>query len=83
LTFRVEFTELAAKKFRKLDRPVRDRIVAKLRAMADDPGRSLTKLRSVEAYRLRVGDYRVIMDVDWEAHVLHVLTLGHRNTVYR
>jgi len=81
--FRVEFSELAAKKFRKLDRSVRDRIAAKLQSVAEDPARHLTKLRSVEAYTLRVGDHRVVLDVDWQEHVLHVLTLGHRSTVYR
>ena len=83
LPFRVEFSVLAAIKFRKLDAPVRDRIAAKLRSIAVDPGRHLTKLRSVDAYRLRVGDYRVILDVDWEKEVLVVLTLGPRGTVYR
>ena len=83
LAFRVEFSELAAKKFRAFDGPVRDRIAAKLRTMAEDPGRHVTKLRSVEAYKLRVGDYRVIVDVDWAAKTLFVLTLGHRSTVYR
>ncbi len=79
----MEFSELAAEKFRKLDRGVRDRIAKKLRAVAEDPRRFLTRLASVEAYRLRVGDYRVIVDVDWEREIVHVLTLGHRSTVYR
>ena len=83
MTFRVEFAELAARKFRKLDKPIRDRIVAKLRAIAEGPDRHLTRLRSVEAYKLRIGEYRLVVDVDWEAHILYVLTLGHRGTVYR
>jgi len=66
-----------------LERPTRNRITAKLRDVADDPARHLTKLRSVDAFRLRVGDHRVILDVDWEGRVLYVLTLGHRSTVYR
>ena len=74
---------MAARKFRELDAPVRGRVAAKLRAVAVDPARYLTKLRSVAAYRLRVGDYRVVLDVDWEGRVLYVLTLGHRSTVYR
>jgi mRNA interferase RelE/StbE len=79
----VEFTELAAKKFRRLERSVRDRIAKKLRDTAEDPRRFLTRLASVDAYRLRVGDYRVIVDVDWEHEMIHVLTLGHRSTVSR
>jgi mRNA interferase RelE/StbE len=79
----VEFSVLAAEKFRKLDRRVRDRIAKKLRETAEDPRRFLTRLTSVEAFRLRVGDYRVIVDVDWDHEIIHVLTLGHRSTVYR
>lgn len=79
----MEFSELAAEKFRTLDRSVRDRIAKKLRETAEDPRRFLTRLASVEAYRLRVGDYRVIVDVDWEREIVHVLTLGHRSTGYR
>lgn len=79
----MEFSELAAEKFRKLDRSVRDRIARKLREIAQDPRRFLNRIASVEAYRLRVGDYRVIVDVDWDREIIHVLTLGHRSTVYR
>lgn len=79
----MEFSVLAAVKFRKLDPAVRGRIAAKLRAISEDPGRHLTKLRSVDAYKLRIGDHRVILDVDWEEKVMSVLTLGHRGTVYR
>jgi len=43
----------------------------------------LSRLRSVEAYKLRVGEYRIILDVDWKRKVLIELTLGHRSTVYR
>ena len=74
---------MAAKKFRKLDKPARDRTAAKLRAVAEDSARHLTRLRSVEAYKLRVGDHRVVLDVDWEDQFLYVLPLGHRSTVYR
>ncbi len=79
----MDFSELAAAKFRELDRPARERIAKKLHDVAEDPRRYLTRLASVEAYHLRVGDYRVIVDVDWEREMVHVLTLGHRSTVYR
>jgi len=83
MTFRVEFSELAARKFRALDKPVRERIVAKLWEVAEDPLRHLSRLRAVDAYRLRVGDYRLVVDVDEAARVVYVLTLGHRSTAYR
>jgi mRNA interferase RelE/StbE len=80
---RVEFSQLAAEKFRKLDKAVKERIARKLTIVAQEPARYLTRLSSVEAYKLRVGDYGVIVDVDWEEKVVYVLTLGHRSTIYR
>lgn len=83
MTFRIEFSNLAAHKFRKMEQQVRRRIAARLSMVAGDPAHYLIKLRSIDAYKLRAGDYRVILDVDWEEQVLYVLTLGHRSTVYR
>jgi len=81
--FRVGFSELAAEEFRRLDKPVRERMARKLRTVALDPARYLTRLRSVEAFKIRVGDYRAIVDVDWRQRIVHVLSVGHRSTVYR
>ena len=83
LAFRVEVSELAAEKFRKLDKPVRERIARKLKQMAGDPSRDLTRLSSVEGYKLRVGNSRAIVDVDWDGKLVYVLTVGHRSTFYR
>ena len=81
--FRVEFSELAAEEFRKLDKSVRERIARKLWMVALDPARHLTRLRSVEAFKFRVGDYWAIVDVDWQQRIVYVLGVGHRSTVYR
>ncbi|HEY5538715.1 MAG TPA: type II toxin-antitoxin system RelE/ParE family toxin [Thermoplasmata archaeon] len=83
LAFRIEFSQVAAGKYRKLERGLKDRIARKLESVSEDPKRFLSRLSSVEAHKLRVGDYRIIIDVEWERKVLIVLTLGHRSTVYR
>jgi mRNA interferase RelE/StbE len=41
------------------------------------------RLKGVEAYRIRVGDYRVIYNFDRSKGVLHLLAVGHRREVYR
>ena len=55
----------------------------KLRTVALAPARYLTRLRSVEAFKIRVGDYRAIVDVDWQQRIVYVLSVGHRSSVYR
>ncbi len=79
----MEFSELAAEEFRKLDKPVRERIARKLRDMSLDPRHFVSRLASVNAYKLRVGDYRAILDIDWDGKKVYVLSVGHRSTVYR
>lgn len=83
MLFKVEFAELAAEKFRKLPHSVQDQIAKKLRQVAEKPRRFLVRLTDVEGFRLRIGDYRLVLDVDWKSTTLYVLTLGHRSTVYR
>ncbi len=36
----------------------------------------------VAEYRLRIGNYRVLFDVDWESNQIHILKIGHRRDVY-
>jgi mRNA interferase RelE/StbE len=74
---------LAADRFRKLEKSIRERIAAKLEVVADNPYRYLSRLSSLDAFKLRIGDYRLIIDMDAERRKLYVVTLGHRSTVYR
>ena len=33
-------------------------------------------------YRLRIGNYRVLFDVNWEQKEIYILKIGHRRDVY-
>ena len=33
-------------------------------------------------YRLRVGEYRVLFDIEWEERVIYILKIGHRKEIY-
>jgi mRNA interferase RelE/StbE len=81
-SFQIELTDLARVKLRKQDPQIRDRIVRKLDQATTNPSQYLERLSSIESHKLRVGDYRVIVDVDWNRQILYVLTLGHRSEIY-
>jgi len=51
--------------------------------MAKDPARFVTRLRSIEAYKIRIRACRAILDVDWGQRVMYVLSVGYRSVVYR
>jgi mRNA interferase RelE/StbE len=78
----VIFSDLALKQLRKLDGEIRQRIIATLERIRIRPDAYIRKLVGDEGYRLRVGDYRVIVDIDKEKLIILVLRIGHRRNVY-
>ena len=82
----VEFTPRAKKALSQLDRSVQKRVVGKLQEIqgADDPRDFLKPMMGplTGMFRLRVGDYRVIIDIQAERCVVLALDVGHRSTVY-
>ncbi|MFT4187346.1 MAG: type II toxin-antitoxin system RelE/ParE family toxin [Aeromicrobium sp.] len=85
MTHSVEFTSAAARQIKKLPRPARDRVLDAVDDLADDPRpHNSKKLKGEDtAWRIRVGDYRVIYDVLDDQLVVTVVRAGHRRDVYK
>src|SRR2546422_531637 len=75
--------KLAKEQFGKRDRVVQERFARKPGTVAVNPARYRTRLSSVEAFKIRIGDYRAIVDVDWQQRIVYILSVGHRSTGYR
>ena len=60
---------------------LRTRIREGLLTLGADPKKG-TRLKHSEFWRLRIGDYRAIYEIDHEARTVIILFLGHRKTVY-
>ena len=60
---------------------LRGRIRDRLLGLGTDP-KGGTKLRHSEYWRLRIGDYRAIYEIDLETERVLILFLGHRKDVY-
>ena len=55
-----------------------------IRALADEPRpHGCVKLSGSQSWRIRIGDYRVIYDIDDKSRQIDVLHIGHRREVYR
>ena len=82
--YTVEFTSAAAKEIRKLDGVTRSRVVRAVAALADEPRPpGVKKLSgSDDAWRIRVGDYRVIYEIDDGSVTVVVFRAAHRRAVY-
>ena len=87
MTYKVEYTEQAIKELRKIDKHTQFFILAwieKNLVDCENPrqhGKGLTANRSGE-WRYRVGDYRIIAEIEDEKVIILVLTVGHRREVY-
>lgn len=85
MRYEIRYAQSALKSLRKLDRGIARRILSAIDALALDPrphGCKQLKGGSGEM-RIRVGDYRVIYDVNDGEVVILVLAIGHRREVYR
>jgi mRNA interferase RelE/StbE len=88
LAWRVELTPAAAREWRKLDRQAAQRIGAYLQEVVTscshprERGTSLTANR-VGLWRYRVGDYRVICELEDERLLVLVVRVAHRSEAYR
>lgn len=88
MAWTIEYTETARRELRKLEKPIARRILDVLEnrvAKQDDP-RKIGKALSGplgNLWRYRVGDYRVICEIQHQTVTVLVLRVGHRREVYR
>ena len=81
--FDVEYSEESLFQLRGLGVSVSKRIIRKIESARSDPHRFFVRLVGRTEYKLRVGDYRVIVDIDENRRVIVVRSLGHRKNVYK
>jgi len=84
MTYRILIVTRASRELGDLPADVRDKVSREVRALSDEPRPSDSrKLRSREGWRIRVGAYRVIYEIDDTERAITVLHIGHRRDVYR
>ena len=85
--YKVVFSELAKKNIKKLDKHTAKLILAWIRKNLEgcsDPrahGKALTANHSGE-WRYRIGDYRLICEIQDDKLIILALTIGHRRDIY-
>jgi len=81
--YRLVYTHRASRDIRRLEENVKQRIGKALKEYREEPLKYASKLTdpALGTYRFRIGDYRVIFDIEGEELV--VLRVGHRRDIYR
>ncbi|PWJ26242.1 mRNA interferase RelE/StbE [Branchiibius hedensis] len=83
-TYRVEVRPAALRQLRKIDPTQQARIRGAIALLAEDPRPPAAKpLRGRPAWRVRVGDYRIIYTINDDVLLIVIVTLGHSREVYR
>jgi len=83
LKYKLVYTQRALRDIRKLDQSTKKRIGRRLLRYEEDPLKYAEKLidSRLGTYRFRIGDYRVVFDL--EGSEIVVLRVGHRKEIYR
>jgi mRNA interferase RelE/StbE len=85
VSYQVEITREALRALSKLDKPIRRRVQSAIDELQADcrPHVAIALQGLSGAYRIRIGDYRVIYTINDDKLVVVVVDLGHRREIYR
>lgn len=85
MTFRIEVTRTAAKQLADLPTIDRKRVARRIDRLADNPRpMDAKKLEGAgNLWRIRVGDYRLVYQIQKKRLIVVIIRVGHRREVYR
>jgi mRNA interferase RelE/StbE len=80
--FEIIVSDLAKRQLTKLPQDIQERVGYALERIRIRPFHFIKKLAGSPYYRLRVGDYRVILDIRQDKLIIFVVEVGHRKNIY-
>jgi len=80
--YNIDITEKALKFLKKLPKEDAEMILSKLYSIRINPFYFVKRLEGKKLWRLRINDYRAVMDVIISSNKIIVLRIGHRKNVY-
>jgi len=80
--FQIEITETAKGFLKKLQKKDAEIILNKIYFIKENPYRFLKRLKCEKLWRLRIGDYRAIVDIIISMNKIVVIRIGHRKNIY-
>ena len=85
MNYHVKVKRSAAKALKKIPKADQKRIADKIDSLAEDvPNPDTTKMKGNNPFhRIRVGDYRIIYEIQEDVLLILVVKIGHRKDIYR
>ena len=81
--YQIKFDNEAINFLNGLSKNLKERIYYKIISTKDTPHHYFEKLTGRVDYKLRVGNYRVIADIDDQAKFIYITHIGHRKNIYK
>jgi mRNA interferase RelE/StbE len=82
--YKIELTNTAQKDAKKLDIQIYKRIFPKIKDLSSNPfPAGAKKLVTDDGYRIRIGDYRIVYDVDLATKAIIIYRIKHRGSAYK
>ncbi len=80
--YSIQIEKNAEKFLKRLNKKDAEIILNKIYALRGNPFRFLKRLQGEKLWRLRIADYRAIVDVIISMHKIIIVRIGHRRNVY-
>lgn len=82
--YSIQIKKSAQKEIKSLPTPDKQRIIAKIQSLAANPrGQDSKKLSAQERYRVRVGPYRILYEIQDDILIVIIVRVAHRKEAYR
>jgi mRNA interferase RelE/StbE len=78
----VKFDEQAIDFLGRLPKDIKERVFNKILSAKHNPFHFFESFEGKEGYKMRVGDYRIIADSEYNPNIIKVRLIGHRKNIY-
>ncbi len=79
----IKWTPKAIEYVEKLPGNISERILRKIDSIRVNPFHYLEHYEGEDIYKLRIGNYRALIDIDFQNKILKVRVVGHRKKIYK
>ncbi|MBU0761186.1 MAG: type II toxin-antitoxin system RelE/ParE family toxin [Nanoarchaeota archaeon] len=83
MTWKIEFSSKAERFLKKLPKDISLRILNKFKLLQQNPFRFLEHYEGANCFKFRIGDYRALVDIDFDRKILLVRVFDKRGRIYK
>jgi len=83
MSYELKWSKTALEDLEKLPSEIIDRIIKKIDIVKENPKHFIEGLSEMPVDKIRIGDYRILVDLLEKENILAIRALGHRKNVYK